>query len=256
MAKPNERKPSEKNENPDGSIIDSIKGLVRKYFSLIPLIRKKELAELVINPNAAIAKEIGTTSVKRGYLDLVVPHYMLCGVYIALMIAFYAVVFLGIYLFSSSSRDSMNAFVSSPDPALITSFLASFAIEIAILVAIVPIMDFLILLFSTAAFFISAKIFGGKGGFWKMFSVIGSIMGAMMILQLPFLILTMLPCVGYLFAFVFTVGIMYLVYKLNIRLHGMDPKNAALSAILPIIFFILLGIALFVAFMLFLVYYH
>ncbi|MCX6773967.1 MAG: Yip1 family protein [Candidatus Micrarchaeota archaeon] len=256
MAKSNERKPSEKSGSPEGSITDSIKDLVRKYFSLIPFIRKKELAELVTDPNAAIAKEIETTSVKRGYLDLVVPHYISCGVYIALMLSLYAVLFLGLYLFSSSSRDSMNAFVSALDLAVITSFLASFAIGFAIIVAIVLIMDFLILIFSTAVFFISAKIFGGKGGFWKMLSVIGSITGAVMILQLPFLILTMLPCVGYLFAFTFAVGIMYLVYKLNIRLHGMDPKNAALSAILPFIFFILLGIVLFVAYILFFVYYH
>ncbi|MCX6773966.1 MAG: Yip1 family protein [Candidatus Micrarchaeota archaeon] len=210
------------------SDLDQLKDIIVKYFSILPFIRKQELANLIVNPDEAISQEIHATSITRGYKDYVVPAYYL------------VIPILILYSF-----------------ILILSSLGTALPIIAIIwiggIVAVPIAVFLGQFLGTLAIFIFAMLLGGKGSFSKMMGIYGSIAGAITLLNLPLTLLSFIPCIGYLFSFILiivSIYQLYLIYRLNVHLHGLNKTNSILAILIPyviisliilIIVFILLG---------------
>jgi len=197
---------------------DSLRDLIRKYISIFPFIRKKELAETLVSPDSAMQREMHAASVKQGYLDYIIPAYFL-AVPVLLIYAFFIAVFSG-----------------------------GMGLPVAALILfggllILPVAIFIAQLISTLVLFISAKLFGGKGGFGKMMGMYGTIAGAVMLLNLPLALLSFIPCIGYLFQIIGSLLLvyqLYLLYKLNVHLHGLSTTKAVLAIVLPCVLLMLL----------------
>jgi len=227
--------PPPKKENPEQKSVESpkngsndfdqLKGTISKYFSMLPFIRKKELAGIIIDPDNAIQNEIKTTSVITGYKDYVVPTLFIAIPLIILYSLFISVFSLGSGL-PMAAIICVGGIVAVPVIILISKFLG------------------------TLALFIFSKLLGGKGSFGKMMGIYGSIAGAIVLINLPFTLLSFIPCIGYLFQFVgmaISVYQLYLIYKLNVHLHGLSTKNAILAIALPCIALVLLLVGLILA---------
>ena len=214
-----------------GKDIDFLEDMITSYFSMVPFTRKKELAEMILRPDAAIRRELGTASVKRGYFDLVVPMY------------YFVIPILLIY--------ALIASVFSLGMAI--PFMAAICI---IVIAAIPLFAFVVQLVATLILFIIAKLLGGKGSFAKMMSLFGTIVGATLLLMLPIAVLGMVPLLGTVFHFVNTAVVLYmlyLLYRLNIDLHGLSVNRSILVVAVPCVLLLLLFVAILAA--IFLVYF-
>jgi len=203
--------------------LGQLKDIIVKYFSILPFVRKQELANLIVNPDEAISQEIHTTSIARGYKDYVVPALFIAMPLLILYSLFVTVISLGSGL---------------PVAGIIC---------VGGIVA-VPVLIFISQLFMTLALFIFSRLLGGKGSFVKMMGVFGSISGATILLSLPIMVLSFIPCIGYLFQFIgmiVSIYQLYLIYRLNVHLHGLSTKNAILAIVLPFIAITLLIAGLF-----------
>jgi hypothetical protein len=218
--------------------MDSLRNIIRKYFAMLPLVRGKEIAEVVVDPDAAIQNEIKTTGIKVGFIDNLFSAYL----YMAAMVIFYLILILaafaiGFAISLSQGQDilgGLGTMIALAGGSLIVLIL----ILLAIFLIVTPIVIFLALLLETVYFFIFSRLLGGKGSFSKTFGLLGTF-GTLHYISSAIAILLYFTCIGICFAFplsmVVSIYWAYLIYKMNIHLHGLSSKNAIIATALPCI---------------------
>jgi hypothetical protein len=227
--------------------MDSLKKLLRKYFAMLPLVRGKEIAEVVTDPDAAIPKEIKTTGIKVGFIDNLFSAYL----YMAALVIFYVILLLAAFAIGFAINLSQGQDIVGGLGALISvaggSLIVLILLLLAIFLIVVPIAIFLVLLLETVYFFIFSKLLGGKGSFSKTFGLLGTF-GSLHYISSALSILLYLTCIGICLAFPLSMAVSlywaYLIYKMNIHLHGLSSKKAIIATALPCI----IGLVLFAGF--------
>jgi len=181
----------------DDSLVVSLKDLVRKYLMLFPLVRKADFVELMLNPSAALPKEIASSSIGKGFRDAIVPAYF------------------------STILGLIAGFVMElafPAAGLGTATVLS-AYGIIALVALIalPFTVIIGMAFTAGVYAVVAKLLGGKGEFGKTMGTLGTISGPIALLGIVPRIVEAIPICGVVGSLAAAVLGIYQLY-LNFRL--------------------------------------
>lgn len=118
----------------------------------------------------------------------------------------------------------------------------------AIMVIIYPIIMVIGTFISSAIYFVFAKLMGGKGSYMMQTLGITLISGGTMLLNIPFMVLGIIPCIGAIFSLASLVVSLYALYS-EVRMikavHQLSTMKAVAVIVLPlIILFVIILVAI------------
>jgi hypothetical protein len=212
----------------DDSLVMGLKDLIRKYLALFPLVRKADFVELMLNPSAALPKEIASSSIGKGFRDAIVPAYFST---ILVLIAGFVVE------------------LAIPAAGLGTAaVLSAYGLIALVSLIALPFIVIISMAFTAAAYAAAAKLLNGKGEFGRTMGALGTISGPIALLGIVPRIVEAIPIcgiVGSLAAAVLGIYQLYLNFRLVQSSYGLGGWKRPLAVVLsPIVLMVILLIVL------------
>lgn len=199
--------------------------------------------DLLFHPDETLEREIGNASIGRGAKDVFISAYVLFLMeFVMVGILAGAVALMLVLLFSGGSLPGLESILSLA--ALAAGILAAVVIGSAIFAG----SSVLGQLFWTGLELAIARLVGGKGEYAQHFYLNAIAASAGYMAVIPLTLLSLVPCLGYVFSMI-SVGLaaylLYIKYKAIRLVHGIGQKEAIFVAIAPSAVLVVLFVALY-----------
>jgi hypothetical protein len=200
----------------DDSLVIGLKGLIRKYLMLFPFVRKADFVEIMLNPSAALPKEMASSSIFKGFKDNIVPAYVstIFGLLVGLAVEL-AIPTAGL----GSTATVLSAFG-------FIALLALIALPFTVIIGMA---------FTAAVYVLAAKLLGGKGEFGRTMGILGTISGPIYLLGIVPSMIDRIPIcgiVGSLAAAALGIYQIYLNFRMVQSSYGFGGWKRPLAVVL------------------------